>query len=95
MPGLLQTFPYFLCGGKESKCLPRTGANANKPLTIQGKANTISKQTESAAQANNPRIRTKPQSPTPRTRQGREGNGAKSQAAMSKQPPAGQAKTYD
>jgi hypothetical protein len=33
----LQTFPYFLCGGKESKCLPRTGANANRPLTNQGK----------------------------------------------------------
>jgi hypothetical protein len=37
-PGLLQSFPYFLCGGKESKCLPRTGANANRPLRNQGKA---------------------------------------------------------
>ena len=25
MPGLLQTFPYFLCGGKESKCCPAQG----------------------------------------------------------------------
>jgi hypothetical protein len=35
----------FLCGGKESKCLPRTGANANNPITKQGKANTIKTQT--------------------------------------------------
>ncbi|MEM5377170.1 hypothetical protein, partial [Paraburkholderia azotifigens] len=25
MPGLLQRFPYFLCGGKESKCRPAQG----------------------------------------------------------------------
>jgi hypothetical protein len=42
----------FLCGGKESKCLPRTGANANNPISIQGKANAIGTQQVSAAQAN-------------------------------------------
>jgi hypothetical protein len=48
-------FAYFLCGGKESKCLPRTGANANRPLTNQGKANTASAQKKSATQANRSR----------------------------------------
>jgi hypothetical protein len=51
MPGLLQTFPYFLCGGKESKCLPRTGANANRPLTIQGKAPNPEAKTKNAPKA--------------------------------------------
>ena len=39
MPGLLQTFPYFLCGGKESKSRPgqgqrlRASAKSRMPAT--------------------------------------------------------------
>jgi hypothetical protein len=41
-----------LPAAKKSRCLPRTGANANRPLTIQGKAKALkSTDKKSAAQA--------------------------------------------
>ncbi len=43
MPGLLQRFPYFLCGGKESKCRPAQGQRLkHRYETADARAKTVS-----------------------------------------------------
>ncbi|MGB8416510.1 MAG: hypothetical protein WCE85_09325, partial [Paraburkholderia sp.] len=53
--------PTFLCGRQRKVGAAPHRGNANKPLTIQGKANAIRAQSKSTAKAN--------QQPNPRRRQ--------------------------
>src|SRR5580698_4424082 len=60
--------PTFLCGRQRKVGAAPHRGNANKPISNQGKANTVGIQAESAAQANKPgnaqrRRQTRPKQP--------------------------------